>query len=276
MSDRPFPLADYTEPEALDQLLGATEAVTVQFEYDGIDVLIVGSGVSITVRCNPKRVSNQNCRANSCGGCRFRAAVDLYSSLVVVGGFRDGARSDASNRRAVLSRVAATLGVGLAGYLDRGEQSVERPDSTGVECSTDATKRTDRPRFGYRRRAAKLGSVSAAVADTPERKQLGPSDTESLPETCAMLFVYDDVGERTFVMPEMSFGIDIVFADDEGVITEVHHAPEPGPDEDGLEHTSPGRGQYVLETVCEWTADPDVEEGTSCGSLGRIGEGSPV
>ncbi|MWV40098.1 hypothetical protein GRS80_10110 [Natrialba sp. INN-245] len=43
------PLADYTEPEALDQLLGATEAVTVQFEYDGIDVLIVGSGVSITV-----------------------------------------------------------------------------------------------------------------------------------------------------------------------------------------------------------------------------------
>ncbi|WP_338016484.1 DUF192 domain-containing protein [Natrialba swarupiae] len=107
----------------------------------------------------------------------------------------------------------------------------------------------------------KLGSVSAAVADTPERKQLGPSDTESLPETCAMLFVYDDVGERTFVMPEMSFGIDIVFADDEGVITEVHHAPEPGPDEDGLEHTSPGRGQYVLETVCEWTADPDVEEG---------------
>ncbi len=106
-----------------------------------------------------------------------------------------------------------------------------------------------------------LGSVTAAVADTSDLRYLGLSDTESLPEDRGMLFVYDEVGDHTFVMREMDFGIDVVYADDEGVITRIHHAPVPGPGEDGSEQEYPGRGQYVLEVNYEWTTERGVEEG---------------
>lgn len=106
-----------------------------------------------------------------------------------------------------------------------------------------------------------LGSVTAAVADTSDLRYLGLSDTEFLPEDRGMLFVYEEVRELTFVMREMGFPIDIVYADDEGVITSIHHARAPGPDEDGNDLRFPGRGQYVLEVNHHWTTDRGVEEG---------------
>ncbi|WP_436927916.1 DUF192 domain-containing protein [Halosimplex amylolyticum] len=107
----------------------------------------------------------------------------------------------------------------------------------------------------------RLGSVSAAIADTGDLRYTGLSDTEDLPEDRGMLFVYEEVDDHTYVMREMDFGIDIVYADDEGEITRIHHAPAPGPDEDGEDQTYPGRGQYVLEVNKGWTTERDVEEG---------------
>lgn len=106
-----------------------------------------------------------------------------------------------------------------------------------------------------------LGSVTAAIADTRELRYLGLSDTESLPEDRGMLFVYDTVGDRTFVMREMDFGIDIVYADADGTITRIHHAPEPAPDEDGNAQRYPGRGRFVLEVGFHWTTDRGITEG---------------
>jgi uncharacterized membrane protein (UPF0127 family) len=106
-----------------------------------------------------------------------------------------------------------------------------------------------------------LGQVYAAIADTRDLRYTGLSDTDSMPENYGMLFVFDDVDDRPFVMREMDFGIDIVYADDEGVITSIHHAPAPGPEEDGSEQTYPGRGQYVLEVNYEWTSDREIEAG---------------
>lgn len=106
-----------------------------------------------------------------------------------------------------------------------------------------------------------LGSVTAAVADTPDLRYLGLSDTASLPADRGMLFVFETVGDRTFVMREMDFGLDIVYADAEGVITRIHHASAPGPNENGNEQRYPGRGQYVLEVNYGWTTEHGVEEG---------------
>ncbi len=106
-----------------------------------------------------------------------------------------------------------------------------------------------------------LGSVTAAIADTPDRRYTGLSDTETLPEDRGMLFVYESVRDLTYVMREMRFGIDIVYADADGVITRIHHASQPGPDEDGEEREYPGRGQYVLEVGYEWTTDRGVSVG---------------
>lgn len=134
--------------------------------------------------------------------------------------------------------------------------SAENDDSSPVFPGYEMTTVTVQTPQGNR-----LGTVRAAIADTQSLRYTGLSDTESLPENYGMLFVFDDVGERTFVMREMDFGIDIVYADDDGEITTIHHAPEPGPDEDGEQQEYPGRGQYVLEVNRGWTTDRGVEEG---------------
>lgn len=106
-----------------------------------------------------------------------------------------------------------------------------------------------------------LGSITAAIADTGELRYTGLSDTDSLPEDRGMLFVYETADDHTFVMREMDFPIDIVYADVDGTITKIHHAPEPGPDEDGNDQPYPGFGQYVLEVNYDWTTDRGIESG---------------
>ena len=109
-----------------------------------------------------------------------------------------------------------------------------------------------------------LGSVTAAIADDQEKRLLGLSDAESLPEDGGMLFVYDAPRDSlTYVMRRMSFGIDIVYVDGDREIVEIHNAPEPGPNEDGEEQRYPGSGQYVLEVPYEWTDRHDVSVGDS-------------
>jgi len=105
------------------------------------------------------------------------------------------------------------------------------------------------------------GAVLAAIADTGDKKQLGLSAAESMPADGGMLFPYDDVSEHTYIMPNMSFGLDIIFADADGVITAIHNAPEPGPDENGANQRYTGRGRYVFEVNYEWSADNNVTVG---------------
>ena len=105
------------------------------------------------------------------------------------------------------------------------------------------------------------GAVLAAIADEREKRILGLSAAESMPADGGMLFTYDSVGDRTYVMRDMSFGLDIIYADADGEITEIHTASKPGPDENGATQTYPGRGQYVFEVNYEWTVDNNVSVG---------------
>ncbi|TKX75471.1 DUF192 domain-containing protein [Halorubrum sp. GN11_10-6_MGM] len=106
------------------------------------------------------------------------------------------------------------------------------------------------------------GTVTAAIADDRDKRFLGLSDAESLPEDAGMLFVYDAPRDSlTYVMRRMSFGIDIVYVDGDREVVRIHNAPEPGPNEDGEEQRYPGSGQYVLEVPFEWTDRHGVEVG---------------
>ncbi|WP_144798952.1 DUF192 domain-containing protein [Halorubrum depositum] len=110
----------------------------------------------------------------------------------------------------------------------------------------------------------RLGTVTAAIAETGDQRFLGLSDAERLPEDAGMLFVFPSSrDDLTFVMREMAFGIDIVYADAEGTIVEIHNAPAPGPGEDGSEQRYPGSGRYVLEVPYEWTDRHAVTVGDS-------------
>ena len=175
------------------------------------------------------------------------------------------------DRRTWLATTAAAL-VPLAGCLDGdagagGSTPTETPESTPqtpTETPEPPTVHEDYATTEVRAVSPagfELGSVTAAIADTGELRYTGLSDTESLPEDRGMLFVFESVADRGFVMRRMDFGIDIVYADSEGTITGIHNAPAPGPDEDGNSQGYPGRGQYVLEVNYGWTTERDVSEG---------------
>lgn len=92
-----------------------------------------------------------------------------------------------------------------------------------------------------------LSTVSVRIADTARKQRVGLSETDSLAHGEGMLFVHDDVDTRAYVMREMAFPLDIVFADADGTVTAVHHAPrEPGQSGDQLTRYR-GRAKYVLE-----------------------------
>lgn len=182
-------------------------------------------------------------------------------------------------RRGYLTRVGAVVGsLGLAGCLSGSggstdgpdpsdeppEQSAQTPTATPMETTDSTPIHADYETTEVRVTSSNgepLGSVTVAIADTAELRYLGLSDTGDLPENRGMLFVFDTVEDRTFVMREMDFGIDIVYADGDGVITGIHHAQAPEPDEDGEDQRYPGRGQYVLEVNYEWTTDRGVNVG---------------
>lgn len=175
-------------------------------------------------------------------------------------------------RRQYLRGVGATATVGLVGCSGTTSDSPSgRPtEETTSEMPRETTTTGETPIHpSYETtvvrvettNGAELGAVTAAIADTPTLRYTGLSDTDSLPDDRGMLFVYGSVDDRTFVMREMDFGIDIVYAGSDGTITEIHHAPEPGPDEDGEDQRYPGRGQYVLEVNYEWTSERGVTVG---------------
>ncbi|TKX77371.1 DUF192 domain-containing protein [Halorubrum sp. SD626R] len=169
-------------------------------------------------------------------------------------------------RRGYLTATGAVALCGLAGCVgdgpteDESGESDETPDwPVGPYADYEATRVAVEGPDGEIRE-----TVTAAVADTSEKRYLGLSDAESLPEDAGMLFVYDAPRESlTYVMREMSFGIDIVYADADRELTRIHHAPEPVPNEDGNDQRYPGSGQYVLEVPYEWTDRNGVTVGDS-------------
>ena len=167
------------------------------------------------------------------------------------------------DRRQFLTSL--TVGIsGTTGCLtgdilsERTEKTSEGSDSSDatIHSEYDTTNVVIQSPTGDKR-----GEVTAAIADTTELRYLGLSDTETLPENRGMLFVFGAEQELSFVMRGMSFGIDIIYLDADHTITEIHHASEPGPNEDGSDQSYPGRGQYVLEVNYNWTRDRGVTPG---------------
>lgn len=98
------------------------------------------------------------------------------------------------------------------------------------------------------------GIVRVRVADTFSQRYRGLSDTESLAPDEGMLFVFDREANRTFVMREMRFPLDIIFIGADRRITTIAHAPVPAPGRSERELTRyRGRAKWVLEVNRNWT-----------------------
>jgi uncharacterized membrane protein (UPF0127 family) len=116
-----------------------------------------------------------------------------------------------------------------------------------------------------------LATVEVRIADTAAKRYTGLSDTDALPSGEGMLFVHDGVANRTYVMREMSFPLDIVFVDADGTITTIHHAATPSNTSDGDLRQYSGRAKWVLEVPRGWANETGVEVGDSVRIHASIG-----
>ncbi|QUO48226.1 DUF192 domain-containing protein [Halorubrum ruber] len=150
------------------------------------------------------------------------------------------------NRRLVGVAAALAL-VGLLGAAVAATNPallITGYDTTTVEAVDGETGET-------------LATVEARVADGFVKQYVGLSATEALDDGEGMLFVHGESAERAYVMRDMAFPIDIVFADANGTVTRIHEAePESRPFT-----RYEGTGRYVLEAPRGWSERHGVEPG---------------
>ncbi|MBV2360975.1 DUF192 domain-containing protein [Thalassococcus sp. CAU 1522] len=85
---------------------------------------------------------------------------------------------------------------------------------------------------------------NVTVADDAGERARGLMHVESMPASTGMLFVYERPQRVAFWMKDTLIPLDMIFADENGVVRKVHHRAEPGswksiPGGDAI--------QYVLE-----------------------------
>ncbi|PSP68634.1 DUF192 domain-containing protein [Halobacteriales archaeon QS_1_69_70] len=156
--------------------------------------------------------------------------------------------------------VAALVGLVVLGYLGLAT-GVLTPYLAGYDPADPGDYRHTTVTVIEGDSGEERGQAQAAIADTPAKRYVGLSETDRLPADRGMLFVHGDVDERTYVMRNMSFGLDLVFADADGTVTAIHEAPAPGPGEDGADQRYTGRAKYVLEVNRGWTTEHGVDAG---------------
>jgi len=138
----------------------------------------------------------------------------------------------------VLAAAIAVQSGAFVGLL--GPPSV--PDSYGNATVTVADEN-----------GTELATVDVRIADTDRKRYIGLSETASLEPGQGMLFVHEQVDRHAYVMRNMSFPLDIVFAAPNGTITTIHHAAvEPNASGGALTRYE-GRGKYVLEVPRGYT-----------------------
>lgn len=102
-----------------------------------------------------------------------------------------------------------------------------------------------------------VDTINAETARTRTELYTGLSNRETLNDGKGMIFIYDRSSDRTFVMRDMDFGLDIVFIGSNCSVNSIEHAEKPKPRETGTEVVNQynGTGKYVLELPYKYTDD---------------------
>lgn len=156
------------------------------------------------------------------------------------------------------SRIRVVLlGIALVAVLSvvaGGPQGGVDPASPSADAGTALTVVDD---------GTELGSIEATTADTYSEQVTGLSETASLAEDEGMVFVYEQTDERTFVMRNMSFPLDMLFVAGNGTITAIHHAAVDA--EGGFS----GEARWVIEVNRGWATEHGVSVGDRVEGLPR-------
>jgi uncharacterized protein len=99
------------------------------------------------------------------------------------------------------------------------------------------------------------------IATTLEEQYKGLSNRSSLCPKCGMLFVFPDMKERSFVMRDMNFSLDIIFIRDDEII-KIYQNLEPEGNSPQIIYNSFEPVNYVLEINAGQAEILGLEEGS--------------
>jgi len=186
-------------------------------------------------------------------------------------------------RRATLLAIGLLVLVGLSGCAGLGStpepttatDTADTADAATADGTPPTTTPVSTPGSNYETttvelidaNGTQLATVDVWVADTLPKRYTGLSDTTALEPGQGMLFVHGSEGERSYVMRDMAFPLDIVFVAADGTITTIHHAPVHDGSGDLKQYS--GRAKYVLEVPMGYTNRTGVEVGDRVRIEGR-------
>lgn len=128
-----------------------------------------------------------------------------------------------------MGSVVAAIGLGAAGL------GLALAGAAGASCSPDVVEL---------RGAGAVARFSIELADDPAERAQGLMNRESMPSSAGMLFVYEAPQRAQFWMRNTLIPLDMIFADETGLVTRVHENAIP------LDETPIDGGlgvKYVLE-----------------------------
>lgn len=116
--------------------------------------------------------------------------------------------------------------------------------------------------FFLRPKEVKLNNTSfqVEIADTSEERYKGLSNRNYLCGNCAMLFVFNDSIERSFVMREMMMPIDIIFINN-NVVTDIYKNLEPEDKDYSNYYNSSQAVDMVLEINANYSEKYNINTG---------------
>jgi len=101
-------------------------------------------------------------------------------------------------------------------------------------------------------------TLAVELATTPKARVCGLSHRVKLPENHGMLFIYPDLGPRTFWMKDTHVPLSIAFLDDSGLILSIHHMT---PMQTAERYRSLQPVRYALEVNQGWFAEHGIGVG---------------
>ncbi len=100
--------------------------------------------------------------------------------------------------------------------------------------------------------------LTVEVADTVRERARGLQGRPQLTDDAGMLFVWESPGRREFATKDVAYDLDVIFIDENGVVTEVLPLSPAGP----FSAQSAGDVQWVVEVQGGWADDHGIGPGS--------------
>lgn len=243
----------------------ATTALAAVLVVALLATLAVGTGV-FPFSIGPDRIEATPepfaTTATTTSGSGAPATATEPTTAATLGSTTDESVADAPPPTETPSITPTATGTGVATTETPAAGGVATDATTATPGATPADRRYERARVTITdANGTDLATVRTWIADTEDKRYTGLSNTESLRNGTGMLFVYGGESDRTYVMRDMDYPIDIVFIGADRRINEIASAPAPDPGQDGESIRRSGSAKWVLEVPRGWMNATGVGEG---------------